>query len=154
MPAAKNPAKKLARELMGLSPVIYSGPFLWPAAYKWKISINENAKNVAWCNQYPEFNHNEFIGWSSHPIEKLYAVVDLKSSFDNPQTKKRFEISDRLLSGRRPAAHVIEAAGDTELKQLLWMTAFGDFVSIYLAILNGIDPTPVDLIEKLKSALA
>lgn len=153
VPAVKNPAKRLARELMGLSPVIYSGPFLWPAAYKWKISLNENAKNVAWCNQYPEFNHNEFIGWSSHPVEKLYAVIDLKSSFDNSQIKKRFEISDRLLSGRRPAAHVVEAAGDNPLQQLLWTVAFGDFVSIYLAILNGVDPTPVDLIEKLKSAL-
>lgn len=148
-----NPAKKLARELMGLSPVIYSGPFLWPAAYKWKISINENAKNVAWCNQYPEFNHNEFIGWSSHPVEKLYAVVDLRSSFDTPQITKRFEISDRLLSGRRPAAHIIEAKGDTPIKQLLWMVVFGDFVSIYLALLNGLDPTPVELIEKLKSQL-
>lgn len=154
IPAAKNPAKKLARELMGLSPVVYSGPFLWPVAYKWKISINENAKNVAWCNQYPEFNHNEFIGWSSHPIEKLYAVVDLRSSFDNPQVKKRFEISDRLLSGRRPAAHSVEVSGATPLQQLLWAVAFGDFVSIYLALLNGIDPTPVDLIEKLKQSLA
>ena len=153
VPAARNPAKKLARELMGLSPVIYSGPFLWPAAYKWKISINENAKNVAWCNQYPEFNHNEFIGWSSHPIDKLYSVVDLRSSFDHPQIRKRFEISDKLLSGRRPAAHIVEAAGDTPIKQLLWAVAFGDFVSIYLAILNGLDPTPVDLIEKLKKEL-
>lgn len=148
-----NSAKKLARELMGLSPVIYSGPFLWPAAYKWKISINENAKNVAWCNQYPEFNHNEFIGWSSHPVEKLYAIVDLRSSFDNPQVKKRFEISDRLLSGRRPKSITVDAEGNTLLEQLLWTVAFGDFFSIYLALLNGIDPTPVDLIEKLKKEL-
>lgn len=153
VPVSHNPAKKLARELVGLSPVIYSGPMLWPAAYKWKISINENAKNIAWCNQYPEFNHNEFIGWSSHPQEKLYAVIDLMSSFDHPQIKKRFEISERLLSGRRPASHKIEVAGDSVAKQLLWTVAYGDFVSIYLAILNGLDPTPVDLIEKLKTAL-
>lgn len=153
IPAVKNPAKKLARELMGLSPVIYAGPFLWPAAYKWKINFNENSKNVAWCNQYPEFNHNEFIGWSSHPIEKLYSVIDLRSSFDDSQIKKRFEISDKLLSGRRPAAHVVEAKGDTPLQQLLWTVAYGDFVSIYLALLNGVDPTPVDLIEKLKTSL-
>jgi len=153
VPVSHNPAKQLARELVGLSPVIYSGPLLWPAAYKWKISINENAKNVAWCNQYPEFNHNEFIGWSSHPQEKLYAVVDLMSSFDHPQIKKRFEISERLLSGRRPASHKVNVSGDSAVKQLLWTVAYGDFVSIYLAILNGLDPTPVDLIEKLKTAL-
>lgn len=153
IPAIHNPAKQLARELVGLSPVIYSGPILWPAAYKWKISINENAKNVAWCNQYPEFNHNEFIGWASHPQEKLYAVVDLMTSFDHPQIKKRFEISERLLSGRRPASHKVHVSGDSLIKQLLWTVAYGDFVSIYLAILNGLDPTPVDLIEKLKTAL-
>ncbi len=53
-----NPAKQIAQELMGKSIVIYSGPKLFPAAYKWKISFNENAKQIAWVNQLPEFNHN------------------------------------------------------------------------------------------------
>lgn len=150
----ENPAKKLARELVGLSPVVYAGPALYPAAYKWKISFNENAKNVAWCNQYPEFNHNEFLGWSSHPPDKPYAVIDLRSSFDHPQIQKRFDVSARLLSGRRPAPHTVNAEGDTVLKQLMWTVAFGDFVSIYLALLNGIDPSPVDLIEKFKKEIA
>src|SRR5690606_28609310 len=66
VPTAKNRAKQIAQELMGNSVVIYSGPKLYPAAYKWKINLNENAKNIAWCNQYPEFNHNEFLGWTSH----------------------------------------------------------------------------------------
>ena len=58
MPTKDNPAKKLAEELAGKSIVIYAGPLLAPVAYKWKINFNENAKNVAWWNQYPEFNHN------------------------------------------------------------------------------------------------
>src|SRR3989344_5975071 len=62
VPAKDNPAKKLAEELAGNSVVIYAGPLLAPAAYKWKINFNENAKNIAWWNQYPEFNHNEMIG--------------------------------------------------------------------------------------------
>lgn len=148
-----NHAKKLAMELMGKSPVIYSGPKLFPAAYKWKISINENAKNVSWCNQLPEFNHNEFIGWESHPIDKPYAVIDLRSNLEHPQTQKRFEITDRLLSGKRPAAHVVEVQGETLLRQLIWTIAFGDFVSLYLALLNGLNPTPVDLVEKFKRLL-
>lgn len=153
VPASKNPAKQLAQELMGNSIVIYGGPKFFPVAYKWKINFNENAKNVAWCNQLPEFNHNEFIGWSSHPIDKPYKVVDLRSPLEHPQVQKRFEVSERLLSGRRPAPEVVVPEGDSLLKQLLWTVQLGDFVSLYLALLNGLDPTPVDLIEKLKTAL-
>jgi len=153
VPAAKNPAKKLALELAGKSGVVYAGPLLAPAAYKWKISFNENAKNVAWWGQYPEFNHNEFIGWSSHPIQKLYSVIDLRSNLEHPRIQKRFELSDRLLSGKRPAAHVVQAQGDNLLEQLLWTIAFGDFVTIYLALCNGVNPAPVDLVEKFKKEL-
>lgn len=147
-----NLAKQLAYECIGTSPVIYAG-LLFPAAYKWKISFNENAKNVAWCNAYPEFNHNEFLGWTSHPLEKPYRVFDLISSFDHSQVIKRFKISDKLLSGRRPAAITVEAKGDTLLQQLLWTIALGDFTSVYTAILNGVNPTPVEIIEKLKKEL-
>ncbi|MDZ7785909.1 MAG: bifunctional phosphoglucose/phosphomannose isomerase [Candidatus Saccharibacteria bacterium] len=152
-PTSKNPAKELALELAGSSPVIYAGPKLFPAAYKWKISFNENAKNVAWCNEYPEFNHNEFMGWTSHPVEKPYKVVELRSNLEHPRTQKRFEVSERLLSGKRPAPEVVEVQGETILEQLLWAVAFGDFVSIYVALLNGVDPSPVKLIEKFKKDL-
>jgi glucose/mannose-6-phosphate isomerase len=148
-----NPAKKLAQELIGKTPVIYGGPLMFPAAYKWKISINENAKNVAWCGQLPEFNHNEFLGWSSHPTDKPYEIIDLRSSLEHERVQKRFLVSDKLLSGRRPKAHVVQAEGETILTQLLWTVAYGDFVSLYLALLNGLNPTPVDLIEKFKIEL-
>lgn len=152
-PTNKNMAKLLALELTGSSPVIYAGPKLFPAAYKWKISFNENAKNVAWCNQYPEFNHNEFMGWTSHPVEKPYKVVELRSNLEHERIQKRFEVSERLLSGKRPAPEVVAVQGETILEQLLWAVAFGDFVSIYVALLNGLDPSPVDLIEKFKHEL-
>lgn len=151
--SSKNRAKQIALDLIGKSPVIYASPAMFPAAYKWKISINENAKNVAWCNQIPEFNHNEFIGWSSHPIEKPYAVVDLRSSYDHERIQKRFDVSARMLSGKRPMPITIEAVGDSPLQHLLWLVALGDFVSLYMALLNGIDPTPVELIEKFKTTL-
>lgn len=153
VPTAKNPAKQLAQELLGKSVAIYAGPKLFPAAYKWKISINENAKQVAWVNQLPEFNHNEFIGWSKQPVDKPYAVIDLRSSLEHPRVQKRFDVSARLLSGMRPEPHVVIAEGNTLLEQLLWTSAFGDFVSIYLALLNGMNPSPVDLVEKFKKAL-
>jgi glucose/mannose-6-phosphate isomerase len=154
VPTANNPAKKLALDILGLSPVVYAGPLMAPAAYKWKISFNENAKNVAWWNEFSEFNHNEFMGWASHPIDKPYAIIDLRSSFEHERIQKRFDLTAKLLSGRRPAPHSIEAIGDTLLEQLLYTMAMGDFVSLYLALLNGINPTPVELIEKFKVELS
>jgi len=149
-----NPAKQLAQELIGKSVVVYGGPKLAAAAYKWKISINENAKHVAWVGYIPEFSHNEFIGWSEQPKDKPYAVVDLRSSFEHPRVLKRLEITARMLSGRRPEPHVVEAEGETVLEHLLYTTAFGDFVSIYLALLNGLNPAPVDLVEKFKKEMS
>ncbi len=150
---AQNPTKQLAQELMGRSVVIYSGPKMFPAANKWKICCNENAKNVAWVNQYPEFNHNEFIGWSSHPVDKPYAVVEIRSNLEHERVQKRFEISERLLSGRRPSPNVVTPPGDTILRQLLWASNYGDFVTLYLALLNGLNPAPVELVERLKAEL-
>ena len=153
VPTSRNLAKQIALELMGRTVIMYSGPLLFPAANKWKICMNENAKNTAWVNQYPEFNHNEFIGWSSHPVDKPFAVVEIRSSLEHPRIQKRFEVSERLLSGKRPAPIVVEPRGETLLQQLVWGIAMGDFVSVYLALLNGVNPTPVDLVEKLKVEL-
>lgn len=153
VPTAKNPAKQLAMELAGKTVIIYSGPKLAPAANKWKICINENAKNLAWWNQYPEFNHNEFVGWSSHPINKPFAIVELRSSLEHERVQKRFMLTEKLLSGMRPIPEIVQPKGDSVLKQLLWSANFGDFVSIYLALLNNVNPTPVDLVEKFKTEL-
>ncbi|HSX45374.1 MAG TPA: bifunctional phosphoglucose/phosphomannose isomerase [Candidatus Saccharimonadia bacterium] len=153
IPTAQNPTKQLAQELMGKSVVVYSGPKLFPAANKFKICLNENAKNVAWVNYYPEFNHNEFIGWSEQPQQKPYAVVEFRSNLEHPRVQKRFVVSEKLLSGKRPAPEVIVPQGETLLQQLLWTSNFCDFTSLYLALLNGLNPTPVDLVEKLKAEL-
>jgi glucose/mannose-6-phosphate isomerase len=153
VPTAQNPAKKIALELMGKTVIMYSGPLLHPAANKWKICMNENAKNTAWVYQYPEFNHNEFIGWSSHPVDKPFAVVEIRSNLEHPRVQKRFEVSERLLSGMRPSPIVVVPEGETILQQLAYAIAMGDHVGTYLALLNGVNPTPVDLVEKFKKAL-
>lgn len=154
VPTKDNLAKQIALDVIGKSVVIYAGPKLAPAAYKWKISFNENAKHVAWWNQYSELNHNEFMGWTKQPVDKPYAVVELRSNLEHPQIQKRFEVTARLLSGLRPSPIVVTPKGEGLLEQLVWTIALGDFVSLYTALLNGINPTPVDLIEKLKTELA
>lgn len=153
VPAAQNPAKQAAQELMGKTVIVYSGPKLFPAANKFKISLNENAKNLAWLNQYPEFNHNEFIGWTSHPVDKPFGVVEFRSNLEHERIQKRFTVSERLLSGKRPAPLIIEPQGETILQQLMWGVSFGDLTSVYVALLNGVNPVPVDLVESFKKEL-
>lgn len=154
VPVDKNYAKQLALLAVGKTPIFYAGNLMAPIAYKWKISWNENAKNVAFWNSLPEFNHNEFIGWASHPVEKPFAVFDLVSNFEHERVLKRFEITDRLLSGKRPKANRVALQGPSPIAQMLWGCILADFASIYVAILNGVDPVPVDLVEKLKKELA
>ena len=154
VPAIDNFAKQLALKCVGKTPIIYASSLFAPVAFKWKISFNENAKNTAWWNELPEFSHNEFIGWSSHPIEKPFAVIDLRSSFDRPRISERFDLTDRLLSGQRPAAHNVQLHGESILCQMICGFIMADYVSIYLALLNGVDPTPVELVERFKKELS
>ncbi len=156
VPTSQNLAKQLANEMMGKSIVMYGGPLLTPAAHKWKISFNENSKNVAWEYPFPEFSHNEFTGWTSHPVDKPYAIVYLQTSFDNDRIKKRFDLSDKLLSGRWPSPNRVNAEGSSEVEQLLWTVTLGDFVSLYLAFLNNTRPIETgdnDIVELFKKEL-
>ncbi len=134
IPTKDNLAKQIALDSLGKSVVIYAGPAMYPAAYKWKISFNENAKQVAWCDFLPEFNHNEFIGWSSQPVEKPYCVIDLRSDLELPRIQERFKLSQQLLSGRRPDSIVVSAEGSNVLEQLLYLVILGDFSSLYAGI--------------------
>jgi glucose/mannose-6-phosphate isomerase len=154
VPTVENPAKQLALQCAGKTPIIYASSLFAPLAYKWKIGFNENAKNTSWMDEFPEFSHNEFMGWTSHPVEKPFAIIDLRSQFDHPRIDKRFELTEKLLSGRRPAAHEVWLHGDSALGQMLTGTIMADMTSIYLGILNGVNPTPVELVEQLKKELA
>ena len=152
-PTKNNLAKEIALECIGKSVVVYAGPKLWPAAYKWKISFNENAKHIAWTDALSEFNHNEMMGWTKQPVDKPYTVIDLRSDLEHERIQKRFAVTERLLSGMRPSPIVVTPSGGLLIQQLLYTIALGDFVSLYTALLNGINPTPVDLIETFKKAL-
>jgi glucose/mannose-6-phosphate isomerase len=147
---AQNRAKQIALEVVGKSAVIYAGPLLAPAAYRWKTSLNENAKHVAWWGQYPEFSYNELLGWTKQPVSKPYSVIDIRSNLEHPRVQRYFEVSEHLLSGVRPAPLVVQPEGDTILRQLLYSCVLGDFVSIYVALLSGVNPTPIDVVERLR----
>lgn len=152
-PTSRNPAKQLAEKCVRKSVVIYAGRVLAPAAYKWKIGFNENAKQIAWCGQLPEANHNEIVGWLRHPEHKPYVVIDLHSSFEHPRIRTRFRVSEELLSETRPTSFLVEAQGINPLEHVLWTSLVGDFVTTYTAILSGENPAPIDIIEDFKKAM-
>ena len=79
-------------------------------------------------------------------------MIELQSSLDHPRVQKRFEVTNRLLSAAFAPIEV-QAEGKTALEQLVWTIALGEHVATYLAILNQVDPTPVDLVERLKKEL-
>jgi glucose/mannose-6-phosphate isomerase len=88
------------------------------------------------------------------PTAKPYAVIELRSPLEHSRVQKRFEVTERLLSGMRPTPIVIDVEGETLLEQLLRAALFGDFVSIYLALLNGLNPAQLELVDNFKHALA
>jgi glucose/mannose-6-phosphate isomerase len=146
-----NEAKQIASELVGHGVVLYAGAALAFGALKWKIAINESAKNLAFYNYLPDMNHNEFSGWS-FPREHGMKVVELRSSLDHPRVMKRFEVMNRLLSNRWAPIEV-EAAGETKLQQMLWTMVLGEFVALYLGVLNQVDVASLPLVDKLKREL-
>jgi glucose/mannose-6-phosphate isomerase len=150
-PTADNPAKQIAGALAGHAAVVYSGPALGFLAMRWKIALNENAKNIAFYNYLPEMNHNEFIGWG-HPESHGLKVIELRSNLDSERVIKRFDVVNRLMSNRFAPIEV-QAKGETRLRQMIWTLLLGDYVSVYLACLNSVDPTPVELVEKFKKEL-
>lgn len=154
VPTEHNYAKQIAELAAGKIGMFYGGELTAPIAYKWKISWNESSKNLAFYNQFPEFSHNEFIGWVSHPVDKPFAVFDLKSHLEKPRITERMELTDRMLSGNRPHAKSIQLEGETLVRQFLWGLAFADMSSVYLAVLNNVNPVPVELVEKFKQALS
>lgn len=151
-PSDDNLARKMALALHGSPVVIYAGMSLRAAVYKWKININENAKQLAWCNVFPELNHNEFQGWV-FPEKKHLNTVLLQSTFEHERIIKRLDITRAMLKEHGYEPLVVTAEGSTPLQQLLWSIMLGDYVSSYLGILNGVDPSPVAMVEEFKKKL-
>lgn len=151
VPSQRNPAKQLAHELLGRAIVIYTGPILYSAAEAWKEQCNLHARQLAWCARIDRAA--ELVSWTGQPIDKPFAVVELRSNLDGEQTQQYFAVAERQLSGMRPAPIIVEAGGRTLEEQQQWAIAYGEFVAIYLGLLNGFDPSPVVLLEKFKKEL-
>jgi glucose/mannose-6-phosphate isomerase len=157
IPRPDNPAKLLAGRLEGKVPVVYGGVGVGAtAAYRFKCDLNEYAKSPAFWNQLPELDHNEIVGWNrlSELTSERFVGVLLRDSGDHPRVALRFDITRRLIEDKLSDVVVVESAGGSALTRLLSLVLQTQLASIYLALLYGVDPGPVEVISQLKSELA
>lgn len=147
-------AKEIARALLGTAPVIAGAGLTVPIAYRWKTQINENAKQPAFAHELPELDHNELEGWEGARDVGRFSAVFLDDSDAHPRVKERMDLTERLISDSTDACFRLQTRGQTTIERVISLVLLGDLVSIYLAILRGVDPGPVSLIERLKSDLA
>ena len=155
-PEVTNLSKKIALHLKGNLGTIYGlGSWQGIVANRWKGQINENSKNMIFANAFPELNHNEILGWvkaDEQGVKKWLTLV-LQDGTESPKMKARAEVTAGLIASVTDF-HTINAPGRTLIEKMLGLAFLGDFVSLYLAALNDVDPENIDHINTLKSKLA
>ena len=153
---AANPAKRLARELAGKGVHLYSAPG-GPAAVavRWRQQLNENAKVLAHSSVVPESNHNEIVGWQEpSPLARTLAVLLLRDGEDSAAATARLDLTAEFAARQGAAVHEIRSQGESRIARLASLVQFGDSLSLYLALLGGVDPTDVASIDEFKRRLA
>ena len=155
VPHEKNSAKELARDLAGRVVVVYGAGAFGAVAHRWKTQLNENSKVWAFWEMLPEAHHNSVVGYGlPEGIARMGAVVLIRPPGLHPQLEQRFDLTCELLEREGVPCNVVELEGPNPLCRMLTGTYFGDYVSYYLAVLQGVDPSPVPPIDFIKSRLS
>lgn len=153
-PVVNNPAKRLAGQLINRWVVVMGSGFLAPVARRWKGQISEVSKAWAQFEFLPEADHNTLAGVENPPeMLSQTMIIFLRGSLDHPQNILRSDLTRQTFMLAGLGTDYFEAKGETRLAQMWTTLHFGDYVSYYLAMAYGVDPTPVPAIESLKLAL-
>jgi glucose/mannose-6-phosphate isomerase len=147
-------AKELARGLHETIPQVAGAGLTSPIAYRWKTQINENAKLPCFSHELPELDHNEIAGWEGAAELGRFSAVFLDDSDLHPRIQQRIELTRGLIAADAAATYRVESVGENRMERLVSLVLLGDLVSLYLAVLRGVDPSPVATIERLKGELA
>lgn len=149
-----NLAKNLAERLYNRVALLYSDNKFFPVITRWKTQIAENSKAFAFVNVFPEMNHNEIMSWR-YPewFIKGCLPVFIMSKTQHPRVSLRFEITKEIIFKKQPEIITLTAEGDTLLEELLYTIILGDWISFYLAIINGVNPTEIAEIDLLKQKM-
>ncbi len=146
--------KQLARGLHGTIPQVAGAGLTAPIAYRWKTQLNENAKVPGFSHELPELDHNEIAGWEGAAELGRFSAVFLDDSDLHPRIRQRIELTRGQIAGHAAATFRVESIGETRTERLVSLLVLGDLVSLYLSVLRGVDPSPVESIERLKRTLA
>lgn len=150
-----NAAKRLARRCLRRQTIVYGAGLTVPAARRWKGQINENAKAPAFFNEIPELNHNELMGWTSLPgVTAGTVAVFLDDAGEDARLRRRADLTARGLADWGVVVERVSSRGTSRLARVFSLVQLGDYSSVYLALLYGVDPTPVTAIQELKAELA
>ncbi|OGB88673.1 bifunctional phosphoglucose/phosphomannose isomerase [candidate division WOR-1 bacterium RIFCSPHIGHO2_02_FULL_45_12] len=155
-PSRINPVKQFAKKLLGKNPIIFANTGITEAVgLRVKTQFNENGKVTALLNFFPELNHNEIVNLSLlKRTDHKFVLIFLRDENDSERIKKRMEITKSLIGRQLGGTNELWAQGQSHLARIMSLICFGDYLSCYMAILHGVDPTPVDVITKLKRELA
>jgi glucose/mannose-6-phosphate isomerase len=145
-------AKKVAGTLLNKIPVIYSLGTCEGVSVRFRQQINENSKMLCWHHVFPEMNHNELVGWTTRNED--IAVVTFRTSFDYKRTQKRFDVCKSVFEKYSASVTDIYAKGNSKTEQFFYLINIGDWISLYLAEMKGIDPVEVNIIDHLKKELS
>ena len=154
VPFENNKAKQLAQQLQNRLAVIYGGGETSAVACRWKTQFNENSKAWAFYDVFPELNHNAVVGYQ-FPQETCssVAVIMLCADCMQKEVLRRYQATSRILDKACITHFMVEGSGESKLAQMMSLVLFGDYTSYYLALLNGVDPTPIEAIDCLKEEL-
>jgi glucose/mannose-6-phosphate isomerase len=146
-------AREIATLIAGAVPVIYGSDLTAPVARRWKTQVNENAKFPAFWGELPEADHNELCGWAGAAGDERAAAIFLEDRDQHPRIARRFELTAKSVKSGAAAVVRVETAGETRLERMLWAVMLGDLVTLELARQRGVDPLPVETIERFKEEM-
>lgn len=153
--AVQSEAELIAKKLRGKLPIIYCDERLKAMAIRFQNQLNENAKQMAHVNTFPEMNHNEIVGWRfPKNVLQQSQVIYLYSDHDHERVEKRMEICRDIFEKRSNPIIDIVAEGASLLEQYYYLIHLTDWISYYLAKENGVDPDSSDAIDFVKDELA
>jgi len=142
--------KALAKRLQGQVPVVYGAEFTAPVAVRWRAQLNENAEIPSFDGVLPEMDHNEICGWG----QPTFTAIFLEDEDQHARVKRRVELTEEVVRTAGSPVERVSSRGSSRLERLLSLVLLGDLTSVYLAVLNGVDPTPVAILEEFKQRLA
>jgi glucose/mannose-6-phosphate isomerase len=133
--------------------VITGADLTAPIAYRWKTQFNENAKTPAFAGELPEIDHNEISGWARTPDLGRLSAVFLDDCDSHPRVRERIAVTRGLIAPGAAVSEIVASIGETRTERLVSLVLLGDLVTLYAAILAGVDPVEIDVRHALTAAL-